>query len=366
MTRASLLLLLLFSVLQTERMEAPLSPDVWRTDLSKHSIDLSELRAEGPAKDGIPALHRPHFQSLSEAEKWLAPGEPVIVVEHAGEVRAYPLQILLWHELVNDQIGALPVLVSYCPLCNSAVVFDRSVNGTAHSFGVAGFLRHNDMVMYDQQTDSLWQQLTGEGIVGTHTGQRLTPVTSRVITFSAFQAAYSSGKVLSRQTGYFPRYGESTYTGYEFGNMPRGSAASPLRSGEKLERVLMVENGGNRRAYRFRFLKSLGVAEDRLGDLNYVIFYEPEGLTPLDAKTIAESRSVGTAAAYLTTLNGERLRFRRKNGKLIDRATGSVWSVTGIATDGPLKGTRLKPVTQMVGFEFAVRHFYPKAELVGR
>ena len=356
--------LILTSVL-VPQAGAQLSPEVWKTDLSKRSIDLSELHADGPAKDGIPSIDAPRFEPVVEAAKWLVPGEPVVVIELGGEARAYPLQILLWHELVNDQIGDVPVLVSYCPLCNSAVVFDRRVNGQVHTFGVAGFLRHNDMVMYDRQTDTLWQQLTGEAISGTLTGRQLTPIASRLAPFDAFARSYAGGRVLNRETGYFPNYGQSAYEGYEFGDSPAGAGAKPVRKGAPFDRVLAVTAGGRRRGYGFAFLRRMGVVEDRLKDLNYVIFFSQEMLTPLDASRIAESRPVGTAAAYKVDVNGRRLRFRRREGRILDRETGSAWNILGLAIDGPLKGTQLKPVPQMIYFEFAHRAFFPRSEVVG-
>jgi len=347
---------------------AQLSPEIWKTDLSKYSIDLSELRAEEgrPPKDSIPSIDRPQFDSVPEASKWLVAGEPVIVVEHGGESRAYPLQILLWHELVNDRVGETPILVSYCPLCNSAIVFDRRVNGEPHTFGVASFLRHNDMVMYDRQTDTLWQQLTGEAIVGTLTGRQLSPLPSRVIPFAAFAASHPKGKVLNRLTGHFPPYGRSTYTGYEFGDGRVAGDAKPTRRGGRLERVLVITVEGRRRAYVFDYLRRMRVVEDGLRGVRYAVFYEPEMLTPLDAPRIPEARPVGTAAAYVAEANGKGLRFRRRDGKIVDRETGSTWNILGVAEDGPLKGTRLTPAPQAIYFEFAYRTFFPRGELVGR
>lgn len=347
---------------------AQLSPEVWKTDLSKYSIDLSELRAEEgrPPKDSIPSIDRPQFDTVAEASKWLVAGEPAVVVEHGGEARAYPLQILLWHELVNDQMGETPILVSFCPLCNSAIVFDRRVDGEPHTFGVASFLRHNGMVMYDRQTDSLWQQLTGEAIVGTLTGRQLDPLPSRVVPFAVFAASHPEGRVLNRLTGYFPPYGESTYTGYEFGDGQPAGAAKPMRRGERMERVLAITVEGRRRGYVFDYLRRMRVLEDRLRGVRYAVFYEPEMLTPLDAARISESRAVGTAAAYLTEVDGKRLRFRRRGGKIVDRETGSTWNVLGVAEDGPLKGIRLTPAPQAIHFEFAFRTFFPRSELVGR
>ena len=175
-------------------LRAQMSRGDWRTDLSKKSIDLAELKSGGPPKDGIPAVDRPKFVMPAQASAWLSPKEPVMVVEHAGEARAYPLQILMWHELVNDQIGDLPLLVSYCPLCNSALVFDRRVDGKVYDFGVSGMLRNSDMVMYDRQTDSLWQQIGGDAIVGTMTGKKLKLLHSQTVSFENFARTFPRAK----------------------------------------------------------------------------------------------------------------------------------------------------------------------------
>jgi hypothetical protein len=143
-------------LLSTVVVWGQLGPGNWKTDLSKKSVDLREILSGGPAKDGIPAILDPKFIGVEEANGWLAPAEPVLMVRHEGEARAYPLQILLFHEIANDQIADLPILVSYCPLCNSAITFDRRIGGEALTFGVSGMLRNSDMVMYDHQTDSLW------------------------------------------------------------------------------------------------------------------------------------------------------------------------------------------------------------------
>ena len=190
-----ILVLFLFAVLTAS---AQLSQGNWETDLSKKSINLSELRSGGPPKDGIPAIDRPEFISIDEAAKWVGAREPVLVVTLGGEARAYPLQILLWNELVNDQIGDRPILVSYCPLCNTAITFDRRVDDAVHDFGVSGMLRNSDMVMYDRQTDSLWQQATGDAIVGAATGKQLEIVSSQVVSFDDFRESFPDGWVLDR------------------------------------------------------------------------------------------------------------------------------------------------------------------------
>ncbi|HBY59063.1 MAG TPA: hypothetical protein DEH78_04535, partial [Solibacterales bacterium] len=221
----------------------------WKTDTSKRSIQLSELLRGGPPKDGIPSIDKPRFVPAVTVD-WLAPKELVIAFNSAGPPRAYPLQILMWHELVNDTAGEQPILVSYCPLCNSALVFDRRVSGATLEFGVSGMLRNSDMVMYDRQTDSLWQQITGEAIVGHHTGGTLRILPSQMIPFDQFQQSYPNGLVLSRDTGFQRDYGRNPYTGYEFGKGPimpvRSSRPTTLRPMEKL---VVVKNGKGYRAW---------------------------------------------------------------------------------------------------------------------
>jgi len=144
-----------------------------RTDFSKRTVALDEIDSGGPPKDGIPAIDRPRFVTPAEARGWLDPREPVIVLELNGETRAYPLQILMFHEIVNDTVGGQPVTVTFCPLCNASIVFDRRVGGAVLDFGTTGKLRKSDLVMYDRQSESWWQQFTGKGIVGRHAGATL-------------------------------------------------------------------------------------------------------------------------------------------------------------------------------------------------
>lgn len=230
---------------------AQFSPGNWRTDTSKRSINLKELRAGGPPKDGIPALKHPSFVTPGEASGWLSPKEPVIAVERKDEQpRAYPLEILLWHEIVNDQIGDTPLLVSYCPLCNSGLVFDRRMEGQILEFGVSGMLRESDMVMYDRQTESLWQQITGEGIVGAMTGRQLSIVPSQIVPFGVFARQFPDGKVLSRSTGYGKPYGQNPYAGYESSGQTLFPVKEVRRKGIRpFERLVVVSLKGRTKAY---------------------------------------------------------------------------------------------------------------------
>ena len=340
-------------------------PQEFRTDLSKKSIRLSELVPGGPPKDGIPAISNPRFESVSSAGSWLDPAEPVQVLRHAGEVRAYPLQILIWHELVNDWIGDLPVLVSFCPLCNAAVVFDRRVGGEVTEFGVSGLLRRSDMVMFDRPTESLWQQLTGEAIVGEHTGKRLAVVESQVLPFLTVSENFLAALVLGRDTGHKRPYGTNPYEGYE----PRGRMIFPVsykksRSIKPLERLLAFRSQGRAKAFIVRQLRESPVQNGGNGAGSFVVFYEPQMRTPLGARRISESRRVGTVGVFSPIVNGERLKFAFVDGKFRDSRTSSTWNLVGRATSGPLEGTILHPIEHGVYYAFAWLAFEPRTEVV--
>jgi len=145
----------------------------WATDFSLHTVPLDEIVSGGPPKDGIPALDHPNFVGVAEARRWLEDDDPVLVIETEGASRAYPYQVLIWHEIVNDEIDGLPLAVTYCPLCNTALVFARRHGERTLDFGTTGRLRHSDLIMYDRQTETWWQQATGEAIVGTLAGETL-------------------------------------------------------------------------------------------------------------------------------------------------------------------------------------------------
>jgi hypothetical protein len=164
--------------------------DAWpETDFENAIVDLSEIISGGVGRDGIPAIDDPAFLPAT-GETALGPREPVLTYAPEGEpARAYPLRYLTWHEIVNDTVAGVPVAVTFCPLCNTALVFDRRVEGGVLTFGVSGNLRHSDMVMFDRETESWWQQATGQGIVGHHAGTRLTPLVSWVESWESFLAA---------------------------------------------------------------------------------------------------------------------------------------------------------------------------------
>ena len=253
-----------------------------KIDLSRRAVSLAEIRSVIP-RDAIPAINEPRFLSLDEASEWLAPEAPVIAFERNGEARAYPLEILTWHEIVNDVVGGEPVIVTYCPLCNSAIAFSRLVNGEERTFGVSGSLRRSDLIMYDRETETLWQQLTGEAIVGHDTGTVLDFLPAQLVSFEEFAAAFTDGMVLSRETGYGRNYGANPYPLYDGTSrtfFPVGEFSDQLSA---KERVLALDIGGETAAFPFSALSELVVIEAEVGGEPVVAFWQPGQVSALDA-----------------------------------------------------------------------------------
>ena len=334
-----------------------------KIDVSKRSVNLTEIRSVIPP-DAIPAIDEPRFLSLAEASEWLAGEAPVIAFERNGDARAYPLEILTWHEIVNDVVGGEPVIVTYCPLCNSAIAFSRVVNGEERTFGVSGSLRNSDLIMYDRQTETLWQQLTGEAIVGRDTGAVLEFLPAQLVSFGEFRAAFEDGMVLSRETGYSRNYGQNPYVLYDSGGrtlFPVDEFSNELSA---KERVLTLELGGETAAFPFSALSELVVIEAAVGGEAVVAFWQPGQVSALDDAFIIGSRNVGSAGAFSPFLAGERLRFEAREGAIVDAGTGSTWDVLGRAVSGPLAGQQLMPLVSGNHFWFAWAVFKPETRVI--
>lgn len=215
----------------------------------KHSIPLEEIYDGGPGKDGIPSIDDPKFISVSEAKQEFQPDGLGLAVSLNGEDRFYPYQILVWHELVNDKIGETPILVSFCPLCGSGLVFERKINGEEVEFGVSGKLHNSDLLMYDRKTDTLWAQILGEAVVGELTGTQLKQLEANVIPFKVFAEKFSNGKVLSKETGFARNYNTGPYGNYDqssdlFFPVSKQDNRLPVKT-----RVLGIEVEGKFKAY---------------------------------------------------------------------------------------------------------------------
>lgn len=344
--------------------QLPMSWQWPKTDFSKTAVDFNEIQSGGPKKDGIPAIDEPKFVSSTSAAAWIAPKEPVISLELNGQARAYPLQILMFHEIVNDELGGIPVTVTFCPLCNASIVFDRRVNDQVLDFGTTGNLRKSDLVMYDRQTESWWQQFTGKAIIGDLVGTQLKRFTGNIVAFEDFQKAYPQGDVLSKDTGFFRPYGQNPYRGYDSIEDRPFLFFDPLDPRlPVMERVLNVSIGGENTLYPFSLFKNNPVINDTVGGTDVVVFSQQGTLSVLDRGNISESRQIPSATAFNRQLNNETIDFKAKDGKIIDSKTQSQWNLLGQAINGPLKGRKLKPAKSGVHFAFAWLAFNPDSKI---
>jgi hypothetical protein len=264
----------------------------WKTDFTKSSVQFGEILSGGPPRDGIPSIDAPIFKPASQIAD-LGPKEPVIRLEINGDRRAYPLRILTWHEIVNDEVGGVPVAVTYCPLCNASIVFERKVDGKLLDFGTTGKLRKSDLVMYDRQTESWWQQFTGEAILGSLQGAELTMLPVRVISFGEFKKNNPEAKVLVPNNPNFRPYGRNPYVNYD-----SRSAPYPLFTGDlpdnvsPMARVVVVQDGDKKTAVTLSKLRLDGPIT--LGDLT--LSWKKGVNSALDDDQIAQSRDVGSVS----------------------------------------------------------------------
>lgn len=342
----------------------------WVTDWTQRNIDLTELivgiRAPDP-RDRIPPIDEPVFDAIDDGNDWLDDREPGVLLDFNGEQRFYPLAILTRHEIVNDDVGGTPIALTYCPLCNTAIAFDRTVDGTVLRLGTSGLLRNSDLVMWDDVTQSLWQQITGEAIVGSMTGTQLEFLPAAIVSWGDFKDGFPSGVVLSRDLGFGIRYGANPYVGYS------QSARPFLFSGEidnrfpALERVVGVTIGDESKAYPFSIISGERAINDTLGGTPIVVFWgSAETADALDGPIIADSQGIGTGVAYERNLDGQVLTFTaRDDGDFTDEQTGSTWNILGQATAGPLAGNSLPRVVHRNEFWFAWQAFFSDAAVYG-
>lgn len=276
---------------QTGPHDGQPTPPFWssewdRTDFQQASVPFIEIMSGGPPKDGIPAIDDPIFLD-SIAEKELPEDEPVVTVRIEGfPARAYPIRYLTWHEIVNDRVGDRPVTVTFCPLCNSALVFDGRVDGEEYTFGVSGKLRFSDMIMYDRQTESWWQQFNGEGIVGELTGANLTMIPAWMESWASFKAENPDGIVMARPGRFRRDYGANPYAGYDSLARPFLYSGDPPPHGiEPLSRVVRVGDV----AWPLSRLAEAG----EITEEGVTISWEAGMASALDRTRISGSRDIG-------------------------------------------------------------------------
>jgi hypothetical protein len=267
---------------------AAANPQYWvhawpKTDFSKHSVRYASIRSGGVPKDAIRSIENPKFKPVGEITD-LADTVPMVGIVINGDARAYPLGILTQHEIVNDVVGGVPVTVTYCPLCNAGIVFDRRVDGRVLEFGTTGKLRNSDLVMYDRQTESWWQQFLGEAIVGKLSGTRLTMLPSRIESFARFRARAPKGKVQVAGS-MFRRYGRNPYRKYDTASRPFLFDGALPEGIPAMMRVVIVDG----EAWTLPLLRQKG----RITKGDVVITWEAGQNSALDTSAIAEGRDVG-------------------------------------------------------------------------
>ena len=270
-------------------------PGFWKrawpqTDFSRIEVDPAEIMSGGPPKDGIPAITEPKMIAVSAEDK-LAPREPVMVLELEGETpRAYPVRYLMWHEIVNDTIDKVPVAVTFCPLCNSGLTFDRRLGDRVLEFGVSGMLRHSDMVMYDRQTESWWQQFQGRAIVGELLGAELTALPGWMESWHGFSTRNPEGLVMAEPIDYSRQYGANPYERYDSGSFMLYNGEMPPDGIDPVSRVVRVGN----RAWPLLRLAEAG----EITEAGYRLSWEAGQASALDTRAIGEGREVGDVRVY--------------------------------------------------------------------
>lgn len=338
------------------------------TNFCLHNVDYREILSGGPPPDGIPPIDNPTFDPLAEGDEWMGENHPVISLVVGDEARAYPLGILTRHEIANDEIAGMPVAVTFCPLCNAGIVFNREVNGEVLRFGVSGNLRNSDLIMWDNKTLSWWQQFTGQAIVGEMMGTQLEIIPAQMVAWKDFKAAYPDGVVLSSEGR---NYDVNPYTGYDTTSQPflfrdtSGQPATPDPRLPALERVLGYTEGDTAVAYPLSTIAEEGVIADVIDGQNVVVFYEPGATSALDGSVISESREVGSAGLFIPEADGQKLTFNYNDGVITDNETGSEWNIFGQAISGELVGAELEPVVSHTHFWFAWAAFEPDTVVYG-
>ncbi len=306
--------------------------------------------------DDIPAIFAEDdifVDVVTGDEEWLDE-ELVIGLEFNGDIRAYPVRLLSLHEIVNDTVGGQPVAVTWCPLCFSAIVFDRNVDGKELTFGVSGFLYFNNLVMYDHRSNTLWSQMLGEGIKGAFRGERLEIFPSLMTSWAEWKEIHPDTLVLSAVA--MGRNDEviDPYAGYYTGGgIGVTGWANPNDLLDPKELVVGVEIGDATRGYPLRLISEVGVVNDELNTTPLVLVFDPA----LDTATIYRAEVDDTKLSFIAT---------DYLGLIQDEQTGTLWEIgTGLAVDGQLAGSRLARIAAPLVFWFAWSDLYPESDVFG-
>ena len=258
------------------------SREVFTNDAGlRHVVDPALLIAGGPPKDGIPSIDNPIYVSMEEADEWIADNELVLALIYKGVTRVYPLQILVWHEIVNDVVAGDPLLITYCPLCGSGIAYNRAIDGLPVEFGTSGYLYNSNLVMYDRETETYWSQIDGLAIVGELSGQGLMPISLDTVVWSEWKIAHPDSEVLSQDTGFDRDYGRDPYGTYH----ENSYIWFPVQARDDLIHpktvVFGIEIDGVYAAYCEEDLIELGSIEDRVNGVRIRISRNAAGIVSI-------------------------------------------------------------------------------------
>ncbi len=345
-----------------EPVESALEGNRQNPDFPPPVVDPDLIVSGGPPPDGIPPIDSPNFATIEETD-FLSDNEPVVVVEVGGEARAYPVQILIWHEIVNDEFGDVPVSITFCPLCNSALAYDRRFGDQVLDFGTSGSLYQSALVMYDRQSGSLWAHFTGQGLVGHYAGAQLDFIPAQTVSWSQFKAAHPDGLVLTQDTGAARDYGLNPYPGYDFED---SDPIDTFFNGEvdrtllAKARVVGVFDDEGSVAVRLEDLQTTPVIPITESGRNLVVLHQAGVSSALDNNTIEGGRDIGQNGVFTAeSADGTALTFTADGDGFVDDQTGSTWNILGQATDGELAGEQLEAVNHLDTFWFAWATYQP-------
>ncbi len=335
------------SELPNSSFQSPQSSSIiMETNGLKHIIPLDKIKSGGPPKDGIPSIDDPKFAKVSDSQ-FVSDSDIVIGLEINGDIRAYPLFILVWHEIVNDRVGDIPLAVTYCPLCYTNQVFERVINGNEVEFGTSGKLYNSNLLMYDRLTESYWSQALGIAVTGELTGTKLKTIPFDVITWGDWKKIHPDTLVLTTETGHLRSYATDPYGDYY--TDPR--IIFPVDNDDDRmhpkEIILGFHEDGIYKAYKQTDVEFNKIINDDIGDTSILLV----------------SLFSQNSRAFDRTLDGDILEFKIIDNKIIDIKTKSEWNYDGVAFSGPLEGSQLARISIAPGFWFEWVAFHPQTEV---
>jgi len=324
----------------------------WRTDLSRLGVPVDAIRTASLAPALFVPIRAPRHAPAAAVD--LDPAEPVLVARGPGEVRAWPLGWLLKRELALDDVGGVPVAVTFCSLCSTARIQDRRLDGEVLELAVSGLLVEGNSLLFDRRTESLWRQIDGVAIAGAHEGRRLAEFPSFVLSFGELRRARPDALVmLEPEPASSPRASDPTAADPPFARL----AAEDLARGEPpawlalscprpFEPTLALDAART---------ATIAVAGSRVENLpGLVVLRDPACAAPYRDTDGRAGPITGSAAVFRRELDGRALTFEWDGAGVVDRETGSRWNLLGEARDGPLAGRSLEVVSQIQGFRYAL------------